>query len=59
MSTVYIRQTKMTRQCSLQERKVLRTLGLGHIGMSNMLNNTAQTRHMLNKVRFAVRKNCR
>ncbi|MCM1294688.1 MAG: uL30 family ribosomal protein [Muribaculaceae bacterium] len=49
----------MTRQCSLQERKVLRTLGLGHVGMSKVLDNTAALRFMLAKVPFAVRKNCR
>lgn len=59
MAKVVVRQIKMTRQCSLQERKVLRALGLGHVGMTQSLDNTAAMRFMLAKVPFAVRKNCR
>ncbi len=60
MSRVWLRQVKNSMSCSVEERRALLKLGLGHIGMTNEIDdNTTATRMALAKVRFAVKKRCR
>lgn len=60
MSKVWLRQVKNSMSCSVEERRNLLRLGLGHIGMTNEIDdNSTVTRVALNKVRFAVKKRCR
>ena len=59
MSRVFVRQIKSNMSCSVEERRALLKLGLGHVGMTKDLDNTSATRMVLNKVPFAVKKRCR
>lgn len=58
MSRVFVRQMKSNMSCSVEERRALLKLGLGHIGNTKELDNTPATRMVLNKVRLAVKKRC-